>query len=81
MRPHLDLNHKASPYSTTAAFILFLCLPASVEPIDPNYAQRAQVKLAQTSSYRFELSVQTVIDGQDKKVALLAASSYSQTPS
>ena len=75
MRRHLDLNHKAfTIFLTTAAFILFLCFYLlQSKPIDPNYVtQRAQVKLAQTSSYRFELSVQTVIDGQDKKVAAVS---------
>ena len=40
-----------------------------IKPItpDPNFlALQAQAKLAQTSSYRFQLSVRTVIDGQDR---------------
>lgn len=40
---------------------------------DPNFlALQAQAKLAQTSSYRFQLSVRTVIDGQDRIVSTIS---------
>lgn len=57
---------------TITLLFFFFCLirPASMDP--SHVAQQAQQKLAQTSSYRFELSVRTIIDGQDRIVSVIS---------
>lgn len=54
------------------AILLFIILYYKPSTLDPSFvANQAQEQLARASSYRFQLSVRTVIDQQDRVVSII----------
>ena len=71
MRPFIILEQR-SVLSILVIIVAFIFIILHFRPaaLDPNFvAHQAQLTLAQASSYRFQLSVRTVIDQQDQVVS------------
>ena len=73
MRPFVILEQRSAIFILLVIVaLMFIVLHFRQAALDPDFiARQAQITLTQASSYRFQLSVRTLIDHQDQIVSTI----------